>query len=205
MSNEDVNEPVKRRATRYEQIGIRLLAIAYYCKNLQPGDRKHLEAYRQGDVPTSEEFHTIVSRYLLDFEDNKDDKRDYRDEGGPIIPVEGPAHFEAVQKWASIIALIARATPRSYHGILISMNQDLGKAMKRVGVRSLSFDRFIAGWPKKIQLTSIQNIVARFRSKARSFDLTPLAYGLLDPDASDIKVLQYQIARSYYLTPSQSQ
>lgn len=182
----------------FNQISVRIQAIASFCKGLSPGERRRLTSSDPSQMMQLREVHTIVDRYLLDFRDEGDASREWVDPGGPVIPLlTEPTHLEVVKTWVFIISLIARATTRD-RTTLISRSANLGIAMKMSRFTPKTFEYVWDGWPERLKPESIENIVARLCSAGRRFDLTPLAYGLLFPDANDIDQVQYDVCRAFY-------
>ena len=180
----------------FQRLGVRLDAIASFVKQLDNGSHKALRTYRPADS-TPAVVHTIVHRYLLSFRDRyPDPTRTWREPDEPILPRPDDAgHYAAVQRWRLILCLVAEAT-RNGHAHF-SRKASLGKALRvsRFGDRAV--ERILAQYPN-VGDNSLRSLVQRLSGETSTrFDLTPLVYGLLHPEAEDIDEIRYTIGRDF--------
>lgn len=191
-------------SSNYERVGLRVRAIAGYCRKLESGPRSRLAGLKQGEISTN--IYDIITRFVESFKDEKDPARDWLDPGTSMLPSsEDPGHYKGVQAWAHISSLIARATATNGRCYADS-TRTLGQACAKIDMNPRVFENLFAdrtAWPH-LHPSKLEDLVTRFKNAQVSFDVTPLAYGILFPNAEDIQERRYQIGRSFYLNRPRS-
>lgn len=180
----------------FQRLGLRLDAIGSFVRQCENGPHKALRTYRPEDF-THPAVHQIVNRYLLSFHDRyPDPTRAWREPNEPIVPTtDDPEHYAVVQRWRLLLCLVAEATRNGQ--VRFSRKASLGAALRagRFGERAV--DRLLAQYPR-LGDNSLRSLVQRLAGDgATRFDLTPLAYGYLHPEAEDIDEIRYNIGRDF--------
>jgi hypothetical protein len=183
----------------FQRLGVRIDAIASFARHCDPGAHKALRTYRAGES-ASQPVHQIVSRYLLSFKDRYPDAtRDWREPDESILPKPNEeGHFAAVQRWRFLLCLVAEATQNGRNRL--SRRASFGGAMRLARFGDATVNRMLATYPR-LHEESTRNIVRRLcaGSGTSRFDLTPLAYGYLYPEAEDIPEIRYTIERDFWI------
>lgn len=184
----------------FHRLGVRLDALGSAISKLNPGPHRALRSFRRNrPSPLTPEAMRLIDSYLINFKDRGEPERAWREEGA-IIPTAGDGHFEAVQRWRFIFNLIGCATPNGRNRI--STKASLGLAMQGAGISDGYVNRFLATYPKLHDepMTNVVTRLANHKNRLR-FDLTPIVYGLLYPEADDIEEIKYTITRDFWIPP----
>jgi hypothetical protein len=167
----------------YKLLGERLDALAGRIVEVAKSDHGEHKILRTG-TRLAKTGHLLIDRYV-------------NTEVDPLIPPLGsPTYVDVEAKWRFILCLLAHGTARGDR--LISTKSSLGRAMQQAGLKDTRVNRLLDDYPTFYDET-LTSLVKLFADRGVWFDITPIAYGMLYPDASDIEEIRANIGRDFWI------